>query len=232
MEEDAALAAFFGERKVTLDIPGYDDPVRYLIDQGYLASPRFRTLNYEPGPALRQPDVQALATDLDVPDWLLERLGDDAQRNLRIVTALEEMVSRHSRIIVFASSVRHAHLIAGVLIARGIEALVVTGDTDGRAREKNITRFKGAAATPIVMCNFGVLTTGFDAPRTSAAIIARPTRSLVLYSQMVGRATRGVRAGGNAEAEIVTVVDPALPGFGDIADAFVNWEDVWNGVSG
>jgi DNA repair protein RadD len=232
VEEDAALAAFFGERKVTLDIPGYDDPVRYLIDEGYLASPRFRTLNYEPGPALRQSDVQALATDLDVPDWLLERLGDDAQRNLRIVTALEEMVSRHKRIIVFASSVRHAHLIAGVLIARGVEALVVTGAMDGRAREKNITRFRGAAATPIVMCNFGVLTTGFDAPRTSAAIIARPTRSLVLYSQMVGRATRGVRAGGNAEAEIVTVVDPALPGFGDIADAFVNWEDVWNDVSG
>jgi DNA repair protein RadD len=142
------------------------------------------------------------------------------------------MVSRHKRIIVFASSVRHAHLIAGVLIARGVEALVVTGAMDGRAREKNITRFRGAAATPIVMCNFGVLTTGFDAPRTSAAIIARPTRSLVLYSQMVGRATRGVRAGGNAEAEIVTVVDPALPGFGDIADAFVNWEDVWNDVSG
>ena len=80
----------------------------------------------------------------------------------------------------------------------------------------------------MVIVNYGVLTTGFDAPATSAAVIARPTRSLVLYSQMVGRATRGTRAGGNDEAEIVTVVDPHLPGFGSIADAFKNWEDVWN----
>jgi hypothetical protein len=44
---------------------------------------------------------------------------------------------------------------------------------------------------------------------------------------MVGRAIRGPRAGGNAEAEIVTVVDGELPGFGSIGDAFMNWEDIW-----
>lgn len=64
-------------------------------------------------------------------------------------------------------------------------------------------------------------------------MIARPTKSLVLYSQMVGRAIRGPAAGGNATAEIVTVVDTDLPGFGSVADAFVNWEDVWgNGGRG
>jgi superfamily II DNA or RNA helicase len=79
----------------------------------------------------------------------------------------------------------------------------------------------------MVLCNYGVLTAGFDAPQTSAAIIARPTKSLVLYSQMVGRATRGPRAGGHSDAEIVTVVDTTLPGFGEMIDAFRNWEDVW-----
>ena len=44
---------------------------------------------------------------------------------------------------------------------------------------------------------------------------------------MVGRAIRGPKAGGNERAEIVTVVDTALPGFGDVAEAFNNWEDVW-----
>ena len=53
------------------------------------------------------------------------------------------------------------------------------------------------------------------------------TKSLVLYSQMVGRAIRGKTAGGNEKAEIVTVVDTALPGFGDLSKAFTNWEDVW-----
>ena len=80
---------------------------------------------------------------------------------------------------------------------------------------------------PCVLFNYGVLTTGFDAPKTSAAIIARPTKSLVLYSQMVGRIIRGEKVDGTKEAEIWTVVDQQLPGFRDISEAFWNWEDVW-----
>ena len=37
----------------------------------------------------------------------------------------------------------------------------------------------------------------------------------------------GQRAGGTETCEVVTVVDTRLPGFGDIAEAFSNWEDVW-----
>ena len=90
-----------------------------------------------------------------------------------------------------------------------------------------INGFKTRSDDAMVICNYGVLTTGFDAPQISAALIARPTKSLVLYSQMVGRATRGTKAGGNAAAEIVTVVDQQLPGFRDMTEAFANWEDVW-----
>jgi hypothetical protein len=43
---------------------------------------------------------------------------------------------------------------------------------------------------------------------------------------------RGIRAHGNKEAEIVTVVDPALPGFDSVESAFSNWEDVWNTKEG
>ena len=47
---------------------------------------------------------------------------------------------------------------------------------------------------------------------------------------MVGRAIRGIESGGNEEAEIVTVIDEGLPGFGDVAEAFINWDDVWNEI--
>jgi superfamily II DNA or RNA helicase len=227
--KDEALSEFFGREKVTLEVEGYPDAVEYLMANKYLARPNFRTLNYKPGSTLGHPDLEALSSALDVPEALLEELGHDEQRNLRIVTAVEELTARHRRIIVFAASVDHAHLIRAVLSARGYEALVVTGEMERGTRERAIRRYKGNAPEPIIICNFGVLTTGFDAPKTSAAVIARPTRSLVLYSQMVGRATRGPRAGGNETAEIVTVVDPNLPGFGDVAEAFKNWEDVWHG---
>ena len=71
------------------------------------------------------------------------------------------------------------------------------------------------------------MTTGFDAPRTSGVLIARSTTSLVLYSQMIGRGIRGYKAGGNKECTIITIVDTDIPSFGDIADMFANWEDVW-----
>lgn len=54
-----------------------------------------------------------------------------------------------------------------------------------------------------------------------------PLPSLILYSQMAGKAIRGIKADGNEEAKIVTVVDKKLGGFGNIAKALNNWNDVW-----
>ena len=228
IDADSELSKFFDNRKVTLEVEGYTNPVQYLIDEGYLARPTFETLNAEAGLKLTENDIRELADQHEIPTSVLEQLASNDQRNIKIITVAEKMKARHSRIIIFAATVAHAHLISSVLALRGTRSFVVTGFTDKTTRERVITKFKSADPEPVILCNFGVLTTGFDAPKTSAAIIARPTRSLVLYSQMVGRAIRGPRAGGNATAEIVTVVDPQLPGFGSIADAFTNWEDVWN----
>ena len=125
------------------------------------------------------------------------------------------------------ATVGHSELLASVLRARDFFADSVTASTPGFDRERIIKSFKEDTDEVRIICNYGVLTTGFDAPRTSAAVIARPTKSLVLYSQMVGRVIRGPKAGGNEHAEVVTVVDYNLPGFGSVEDAFNNWEDVW-----
>ena len=227
IDEDERLARFFARQKVTLDVPDYDNPVDYLIDEGYLARPHFNPLFYESGNALSDADLAKVRDSLDIPASILQLLAEDEQRNLHIVLRIEDLLARHRRVLVFAATVWHAELIAAVLQARGRDASAVTGATASTERTRRIEHFRANDDAPRVLCNYGVLTTGFDAPQTSAALIARPTQSLVLYSQMVGRAIRGPRAGGNAEAEIVTVVDAALPGFGDVADAFLNWEDVW-----
>ncbi len=227
-EKDAELAAFFGRQKVTLRIEGYSSPVEYLIQEGYLAAPDFRALYYAPAHTLTAQQLDELATALDVPRSVLETLAADEQRNLLIVTAVEDLLRRHPRVLVFAASVAHAHVIATVLRARGRDAAAVTAKTSRHERVRVLARYTGNHPDPMVLCNFGVLTAGFDAPRTSAALVARPTKSLVLYSQMIGRALRGPRAGGNETAEILTVVDTTLPGFGDLSDAFHNWEDVWD----
>lgn len=226
---DEQLSDFFRRRKVALRVPGYESPVDYLVDHGYLAALQFRPLRYHASGRLDDTELSLLASSLDVPESILRRLAEDEQRNLVIVNAVEDLVRRHSRILVFAATVDHAGLLAVVLQARGIDASVVTATTPSDERSRAIVRYKNDDPEARVLCNYGVLTAGVDVPRTSAAVLARPTKSLVLYSQMVGRATRGPRVGGNSEAEIVTVVDTSLPGFGDMATAFNNWEDVWDG---
>lgn len=228
MDADEKLAEFFKKQKVTLKIPGYDNPVDYLIDEGYLARPNFESLEYEPSQSLSPHQVDRLAEDLDVPVSILKQLADDVQRNLVITSAVEELIRRqHLRIIVFAATVDHARLLSTIFLARGIDSGSITGSSSINDRRRLIARFRKRSDRPMVLCNYGVLTAGFDAPETSSAVIARPTKSLVLYSQMVGRATRGTRAGGNDSADVLTIVDTQLPGFGDMSEAFTNWEDVW-----
>ncbi len=225
---DLELAAFFRHQKVSLQVAGYDSPVEYLIENGYLACLHFRSMPYHGGGQLTARELRNLSASLDVPVSILRRLAEDEKRNMIVVDAVEELAGRHPRTLVFAATVDHARLIATVLQARHIDAVAITSDTPRDERSRTLARFKSQSPEPMVLCNFGVLTTGFDAPRTSAAVIARPTKSLVLYSQMIGRATRGPRAGGNADAEVVSVVDSTLPGFGELSEMFSNWEDVWS----
>lgn len=226
-EKDAGLAAMYGGNKITLDVVGYDNPVEYLMDEGFLARPTFEVLDLDANAytvsAVPAVDIGGADDDTSAE----EERASSAPYLAGVVRAVERLAADgHHRVIVFAASVAHAVTVASLLRVRGIGADAVTGETPKGRREGAISRFKQSGGARALV-NFGVLTTGFDAPATSAAVIARPTRSLVLYSQMVGRSIRGTRAGGNDTARILTVVDPDLPGFGSVAAAFTNWEDVW-----
>ena len=227
IDKDGELAEFFAGNKVTLEVPG-ENPIAYLIDNGFLARPSFRTLLSRPGLALGERELARIARGLDIPEEIVIALSMSEQYVTAVLGAVEELLDAgHRRVLVFAATVQHARTLSAILVARDVRSNVVTGLTPVRAREHAIRTFKSDDEVPMVLVNFGVLTTGFDAPKASAVVIARPTRSLVLFSQMVGRAIRGPKAGGTEACEVVTVVDPSLPGFGDVAAAFLNWEDVW-----
>lgn len=227
IDEDDVLADFFAHTKVTLEVPA-DNPIDYLINNGYLAKPIFRNLFSEPGIRINAADVSRIASSLDIPPDIVEALTMTEQYVTAVLAAVTALLEAdHCRILVFAATVNHARLLAALLMMRGVRAAAITADTGVRVRDREINSFTTTDNTPFVLVNFGVLTTGFDAPKASAVVIARPTKSLVLYSQMVGRAIRGPRAGGTDSCEVITVIDPSLPGFRSLAEAFLNWEDVW-----
>ena len=224
-DEDAELAAVFGGNKVTLDFGEGVNPVTQLIEEGYLASPTFSRL--EVATALAASDYSEASRSSDLPVRILSKMYDDHHRNVTVIRRLLHLSRSHDRILVYTGTVQNAHLVSAVCRAVGCQADVVTAETEVAERETVIRRFNRPGGRAKLLVNVGVLTTGFDAPGATATLIDRPTKSLVLYSQMVGRVLRGPKAGGTERCEIVTVVDTALPGFGDVADAFVNWEDVW-----
>lgn len=227
IDKDGELADFFSGNKVTLEVPS-DNPIEYLTDNGFLAQPTFRTLFSKPGLSINDSELNRIAGALDIPEEIVSALSMSEQYVTAVLGAIEELIGAgHQRVLVFAATVEHSRVLTAILVARDIRSEAVTGLTPGRVRDRAIRTFKSDDEIPMVLVNFGVLTTGFDAPKASAVVIARPTQSLVLFSQMVGRAIRGPKAGGTDACEIVTVVDPSLPGFGDVAAAFLNWEDVW-----
>lgn len=137
------------------------------------------------------------------PSSLLERLSHDDARNEAIVGAVEEAEAQS--VLLFANTKPHSEYLAVFLNRRGIRAAAISADTDRQTRRYFIDAFRKGEIR--VLCNYGVLTTGFDAPRTDMVVIARPVFSPVLYMQMVGRGLRGTANGGTESCKIVTVAD-------------------------
>ena len=221
-DADYRLADMFDHNKVSINPRGHDSPVTYLIQNRYLADARFVPISFESDTSITEPHA---GMDYSTDD--LDDLGRNRERTRRIAELAENAARRHPRTIVFCPSVESAVECNKLLQAGGLTTNVVTANTPGEDRRAIIEAFKSTSREHMIIFNYGVLTAGFDAPRTRCIIIARPTTSLVLYSQMAGRAMRGPRAGGNPRAEILTVVDTNLPGFGSVTDAFTNWEELW-----
>ena len=89
----------------------------------------------------------------------------------------------------------HARNLASVFNDAGIPAAVILGDTSSEERNKAIAGFR--EGTVKVLVNVVVATEGFDLPDASCIAIARPTKSLALYLQMVGRGLRPKDDGGD-----------------------------------
>ncbi len=97
--------------------------------------------------------------------------------------------------IVYAVSVDHAHNLEKVFRDSGVPTEVILGDTDIGERNRAIAAFRDGSLK--VLVNVIVATEGFDLPDASCVVITRPTLSLALFMQMMGRGLRPKNDGGN-----------------------------------
>lgn len=166
-----------------------------MIAQGYLADLR----------ALR------IQIEADIDSVRTKRGEFDQAQMEQVLTAAKtpywtaEAVAGHAadrRVLVFAQSVQLAYDTVDELRDRGIAAAGIDGEMPIDERRDVLTRF--AEGRLQAVCNFGVLTEGFDLPAIDCVAIARPTQSRALYVQMVGRGMRTFP--GKADCLILDVV--------------------------
>lgn len=123
-------------------------------------------------------------------DYALKQLEDHVDKPKFIGTIVEE-IKRHAsnrQTVIFAVGKQHAKHILKRVRRAGFSAELLIADTPQTEREQILGDFEKKRIQIIV--NVGVLTEGWDMPVCKCVVLARPTKSLTLFLQMVGRIGR------------------------------------------
>jgi superfamily II DNA or RNA helicase len=159
----------------------FDRSLPEMIGAGYLCSIR----GYRVTTNVDLDSVRFQAGEFVESD--LAAAVDVQARNELLVRAYHELTPAR-RCIVFCVNIEHSQDVARAFCDAGVKAAAVWGTLDRSERADILARFGRGELDLVTNCN--VLTEGFDEPRVDAILMARPTHSKLLYTQMVGRGTR------------------------------------------
>lgn len=222
------LAQFFNSTKIglvdDLGVP-ISNPIEYLQNLNVLARIEREELITDIQVKISETAIKNLRMFGD--DKLKEILNDLAvnpARNKLIIDKIKILIENNEATLIFACNVEHCIILQTLLKAEGIDSATILSSTAKVDRENSIKSFKNGELK--ILINYGVLTTGFDAPNLNALIIARPTTSIVLYSQMVGRALRGKLNKGHEINKLIDLKDNFL--MGSESQMFSFYDQIWN----
>jgi DNA repair protein RadD len=222
------LSDFFDDNIIKIEDENgieIENPLSYLQEKKVLAKIDHNPMqvNLEEFSEL---EVMKIIASGELDEGQIEKVVESPIRNKIIVDQIYNCLKDPKRdlILVFACTTNHCILIQKLLEFQNIKSEVILSGTPSHLRKKYIADFKNGDLK--VLINFGVLTTGFDAPKLKTLILARHTSSIILYSQMVGRALRGPKNGGNELNYIVDLVDN-FSKLGNPDELFTYWEEFW-----
>ncbi|WP_017446336.1 DEAD/DEAH box helicase [Gayadomonas joobiniege] len=163
----------------------FEQPLAAMIKQNYLTAPKLVNA------ATEQYDFSSLPSNTfgEYPKQALNQLLSECPRVTEaICRQIVKLSQSRQGVMVFAATVEHAEEVYRYLSNAGMSAALITGGTEHTVRDQQIEAFKHKQLKFIV--NVSVLTTGFDAPHVDFIAILRPTQSISLYQQIVGRGLR------------------------------------------
>lgn len=179
-------------------------PIAWGVEQGYLCGAEVRTV------ALAGLDTDKVrkGVDGDLAAGDLGRAMSSIHAGAKIAEAYatygQDAHGRFRRAISFAPTIEIAQAWAGDYERAGARVAVITGTTP--IPERRAAYADVAAGRKDVLSSVMVLTEGFDLPAVEVAIVGRPTKSMPLLTQMVGRVLRPSEATGKQGALLLDVV--------------------------
>lgn len=153
-------------------------------------------------------DKQLFERFHDISNATIREIGKDSLRNYLIIKKIRSLIEKENRksILLFACSVNHSKLISFILDAmHGIKSASIDHTMSIEDRNEIIHDFRIGKIS--VLCNYDILSTGFDSPKVDCVFVARPTFSHLLYNQMTGRGLRGPRNNGTQDCVIIDISD-------------------------
>ncbi len=170
-----------GDLEAVFGKPVYVKSIFELIVEGYLSPLKGLEVRTE----ISLEDVGVQGGDF-IADELSRAINTKERNRLVVQNYLELAADRKA--LVFAADVDHARSLAEMFRTHGVDAACVSGQTPLSLRRSLLEKLRSGETKVIVNCM--VFTEGFDEPSLDAILVARPTRSLVLYCQMIGRGLR------------------------------------------
>lgn len=177
--------------------------MRWLIDNGYLADYRLVCVESDLQRLIETENVSASG------DWSPETARKAARKSHIVGDVVQEYIKHANGMLTctFCTDVETAVETTQAFRAAGIAAETLTGKTDDHLRRQILRRF--ANREILQLCSVDIISEGFDLPAIECVQLARPTHSLGLYLQQVGRALRPKPNG--AKALIIDHVGNVVP---------------------
>lgn len=183
----------------------YEAPALDLIRGRYLARPELIPVRTERSYTATVEEARWYTEFDELPESLVNRIAGDETRNALAAQTFIDSPGRWGKTLMFAARRVQADSLVGRLRESGVRVCSVDGTMSRDARSEALSTFRSGRCD--VLVNVQILTEGTDLPDVATVFLARPTRSQVLFQQMVGRGMRGPLVGGSAECRVVVLQD-------------------------
>jgi len=220
--DNLRLARFFNKNLLTSTFP--TNPITYLRQKGILSRLEQHFIETDIDVFLSDFQIDNDNFQLESSSKIMSLLANSKERNRIIIESVINEVRNNSPCIVFSCSVAHSLLLSCAFALSGFKARHIDCNMNKGNRRGAINSFKKGEYD--ILINYGILSTGFDSPRIKTVVITRPTNSIILYSQMIGRGLRGPAIGGSTTCKLIDIKDNFV-NYGNVEKVYNFFDDYW-----